>query len=513
MSKSAPTILARLHERLINFAASRRFFIASLIFFVFESAWVAATATFPGAFDEDMHLGIIKFFSAHPNPFFSQQPGYLNQFGPIVHSPSYLYHYIMALPWRLITLLTDNFTIQVISMRLLNIAMFTFGIIIFRKVLHHVTNNRAAINIALLLVMLTPLTVQLAAQMNYDNMLMVLTAVDLLLVIDITKKLTKNRVDLWRLGLFLSLSLLASLVKYTFLPIFLAMILYLAWQFLKMRKRSSKGIIAIKKGYQLLNRAQKILLIFFVIVSFGLFFERYGMNVVRYHSPMPSCVRVIGAPSCSQYGIYQRGLIYASTKPTVINKDPFRFTYLWLKHMEFNLMMVINGSDRDYTTGLPLPLSNVAVIVLSVGGIILSAVFWRKLFSQPYMKLFALVIVIYLAALYATNYSSYLDTGRRVAVQGRYLIPLLPIVYLMFLQAFKYLMNHWPKAQTTMATILVLCFLTSGGVVTFIVHSDSYWYWRGNQAALQLNQNAQRLLRPVIPGSGYRPYWQSSLEF
>ena len=502
-------------DRLAKFLSSRGFFILIVISFVVQASWIAFSGLYPMAFDEDTHLGIIRFFASHPNPFFTHQPSSLNVFGAVVHDPSYLYHYLMSFPWQLITHLTSNFTAQVILLRLVNVGLFATGIAVFRLLLLKATGNKVLVNLALLLLVLTPITSQLAAQINYDNLLLPLIALCLLLSVDVANKLRRGGIDLSQIGWLVCLLLITPLVKYTFLTILIPISLFLLWQLIKLyRLRKTDFWQLILKDYKQLSRLKLVVLSLAVVLSFGLFFERYGLNLIRYHTPTPSCVQVVGVGSCQSYSIYQRSIDYAQNKPDVFDKNPVFFTYRWAKHMLYNLMMALNGPASGYSVGQPLPLPYGAAILFGVVGLVLSAVFWRRLFNNSALKLFVFVIFFYSAALWITNYSEYFNTGRRVAIQGRYLVPLLPLFNVIFLLAFVKLLSHWPKLKISLATALVLCFLAGGGAATFILHSDATWYWPG-AAASRANQDARQVIRHFVPGWGadYKPYWQSSFQF
>src|SRR5262245_25799525 len=104
--------------------SSRRLTYVILGFFVFEALWVAFSAVYPMAFDEDFHLGIIKIYSHQWLPFLSDNAVNTGQFGALSRDPSYLYHWLMSFPFRLVQLFTDSQTAQVIVLRLINIALF-----------------------------------------------------------------------------------------------------------------------------------------------------------------------------------------------------------------------------------------------------------------------------------------------------------------------------------------------------------------------------------------------------
>jgi hypothetical protein len=500
---------------LFSFISGRYFFTLTLVFFVIQSIWTALIGLYPMAFDEDTHLGIIRFFAQHSNPFFSQQPDYLNQYGPIAHDPSYLYRYLMSFPWRAITFITDNFTVQVILMRFINIGLFVLGLIIFRKLLLLATSNRLLVNLALLLVVLTPNSSQLAAQINYDNLLIPLMAASLWVAVKFVSKLKENKPDPWLATWFIVLAASASLTKFTYITILLPTLIYMGWHLINFYRRRKKRIWRdISNSFKATSRWQAAAMIVLVIFSSGLFIERYAGNIARYHTPTPSCVKIIGPVKCQDYSIYQRDILYKQSKLDNINKNPFLFTYRWLKHMNYNLMMALSGPYNGYAVGQPLPLPYTASIIFGITGIILCAVYFRKVFNNSALRLFILILAVYLGLLWITNYGGYVSTGRRLAIQGRYLVPFLPIFYLCFLMAYQQLLKHWPKIRISLATILILAFLWGGGVLPYILHSDNTWYW-SNNAFVDTNLKLKNILKYVVPDTydNSKPYIQSSYSF
>ncbi len=512
MSKSKQSVWPKLESRLTKLAASNFFLGVATVLFTAGAGWIAVSALYPGAFDEDTHLGLVKYFAAHPNPFFSSQPLYLDTFGAVVHSPQYLYELLMALPWRVITLITSNFTLQIILMRFINIGLFVLGIWLFRKVLLRISKNRALVNLSLVFFMLVPITSQLAGQINYDNLILPLLALNLLLVFDFLAKLKVSKFDIGRLVLLLAVGLLACLVKFAYLPILVAIFLFVATQVIRHARRGSLKFSAVRGSWQKLKTAQRTLLITILLLSSILFLERYGLNLVRYHTPLPDCAKVIGPDRCTANSIYQRNIAYRLDKPTVFNHNLIYFSYVWAKHMFFNDTMMINVASSGYAIGLPLPLPYFVFVGLMLSGLTLTITLANKLFRKSNLVVLALICGLYLATLLAVNYSEYLQTGRRVAVQGRYLVPVLPILFFIFLNAYELALKNYYKIKIGLATAAILGLLAGGGALTFVLHSDSSWY-RPSRPIVSSNQSVQKILRPIIPGSSYKPYVQSSLEF
>ncbi|HVU68640.1 MAG TPA: hypothetical protein VHD63_16005, partial [Ktedonobacteraceae bacterium] len=205
---------------------SRFFTYGVLAFFVFEAAWIAASAVYPMAFDEDFHFGLIQFYSHHWTPFLATHQAGTSQFGAVSSDPSYLYHYLMSFPYRGLSWLVHGQTAQVVVLRFLNIALFAAGLALWYRLLRRVGSSRLLANTALALFVLIPIVPLLAAHINYDNLLFPLAAWVCLLVLKIDGQLRAGRIDIKTLGILVAACMLSCLVKYPFLPIALAVALF-----------------------------------------------------------------------------------------------------------------------------------------------------------------------------------------------------------------------------------------------------------------------------------------------
>ena len=59
---------------IIRFLGSERCFYVIVICFVLQAVWLAATARYPMAFDENFHFGLIQLHADQWLPFFTHQP-------------------------------------------------------------------------------------------------------------------------------------------------------------------------------------------------------------------------------------------------------------------------------------------------------------------------------------------------------------------------------------------------------------------------------------------------------
>ncbi len=479
-----------------------RFFRVILALLVVQAAWIALTGRYPMAFDEDFHLGIIRLYAHHISPFWSGQPQNADMFGAVARDPSYLYQYLMSFPYRLISLFTGDQTIQVLILRAIDIGLFAGGVALYRRLMMKAGTSVAMVNLCLLIFVLIPITPLLAAQINYDNLLLPVTALALLMTLDFDARLAKKKqLDTGLLAGLLIVCLLSSLVKYAFLPLFAAIVGFIAvrlWQ----RYRSPRTIGGqLLAGWRRLSGWSQAGLVAALIVSGGLFVQRYGINIVRYHEPVPDCSQVLSVKECSQYGPWIRN--YNLELANIGGRhSPLTFTADWLYGMWLRTFFAVDGPATNFQTRGPLLVPGISAIVFAAAGVIAVAAAGPKLlrrYNAPVLWLFAAAPIVYAGALWLDDYKAFVQTGQAVAINGRYLLPvLLPILLLVAASAGE-LLKHKAVLKLYLAAVVVLCLAWGGGALTYILRSNDAWYWP-SPAVRTANHAVQRVLGPVTPG-------------
>jgi hypothetical protein len=197
--------------------------------FVLSALWLAVSTRYPMAFDEEYHLGLIKLHALDWDPIFRTQPTGVAQYGALTTDPSYLFHYLMSLVYRALDATALTATQIIIVLRILNVTLFSISIVLMRRVMRHTKASEALINTSLLFFTLLPVTPFLAATINYDNLQNVLLAVGLLALLRFREKLLKKQFHFPAFVACMSVGLLASLVKFTFLPFLTAFAAYLLY--------------------------------------------------------------------------------------------------------------------------------------------------------------------------------------------------------------------------------------------------------------------------------------------
>lgn len=478
--------------------ASNGFFWGIIVFFIFEALWLVFSAAYPLAFDEEFHFGVIQIYARDWSPFLAGQPAGADAFGALARDPSYLFHYLMSFPYRLITLLTDNQVVQVIVLRLLNVAMFTGGLILFKRVLRQAGTSAALSHTALAIFVLVPIVPYLAATINYDNFLFLLLPWLLLLAFRLVTSVRRKQVDVKTLAMFGIVSMLLALVKYAILPLLLGIVVCLAVAALRLFRGRYGHLLALAgTSFRRISMGAKALLMIAFVVTFGMFFQRYGINLISYGSPAPSCDAVLSVERCQAFGPYARDTVLTQTKDQP-GADPIAYTEEWLWGMWHRSFFAVSGPGNDYATRWQLPIPSSAAIALAVISVLAVLARFRRVFRrQPLLQMLAAAILLYLAALWLTLYGYYLYTGEPVAINGRYLLPiLLPLATIMG-QGISLLLRRCPAVKAYAAALAILLFVYGGGVSTYIIRSEQTWLWQ-NGIVLEINAAARAVLSLII---------------
>ena len=121
------------------------------------------------------------------------------------------------------------------------------------------------------------------------------------------------------------------------------------------------------------------------------------------------------------------------------------------------------------------------------------------------MVFFLVMSLLYGGALWLDDYKQFLLTSQPVAINGRYLLPiLLPIAAIMG-RAISQAVRARPRVKPLLALAALLLFVEGGGIFTFIVRSDDTWYWN-NPVVQHVNNGARRVISPLLIKKGGKFY-------
>jgi hypothetical protein len=499
-------------DRIHSVLGSNKFFYFVVGLFIFQAAWIALTARYPMAFDEQFHLGIIKLYSHQKGPFFAGQPLGADTYGAVARDPSYMYHYLMSFPYRLIASVTHSVTVQIITLRFFSIGFLTAAIFIFRKLLMYLQATPVVTNSALLVFVCLPAMPFLGAQINYDNLLIPLTALSILWTLRLHASIKKGQIDFLLMGRLAVLCMMTSLVKYAYLPVFVMIFCITMWSWYRTRKTQK----SLRTVLRLLPKLQTVIVCVLLLLSLGLFVERYGGNMLRYDTPIPECDQVLTVVECQSYSPWARNYEFIQTQPHVALIRAVPYVATWVHQSVRELVFTLtsryipdNSNTVFYFAPPELPIPYVlGWIAFGIGGLSLVCfirTFWRK----PDIRIVILISTFYIFALLIQNFLDYKHLGQPVAIHGRYLLPIMPLLLFLWFESIKSALRYIQTKvtfsirafQPWLLTAFVCVFMIQGGgVIAYIVLSRSDWFWPQSQIAQHINYTVRRTLNPIVIG-------------
>jgi len=479
--------------------------IAIVVAFALQATWVAVSANLV-IYDETYHLAAIKAFSTRWTPFIHQSAAD-GPLGDVERYGSYLYHYVLSFPYRVAETLGLGEGATLIALRLLSVLAVSGALVYSWRLFRELGAGLVTANVALAVVAMMPLTVFLAGTLNYDNLLALLAAAFFYYVLKLYKS------DRFDVGLWLKVLLvggLASVTKYTFLalaPVLLAGLLVRQVRMLRHGLPSSAR--EFFRGQRRSVTAARTFLALSAFLACALVLERYGLNLLRYGTPVPSCIAIHPADLCEMEAAAARNTQLDVAHPDVV--PSFSGALAYLSYMWIPLMLryltyigtagptgALNTSVGPHVFGALLTWS----VPVLLGLVVLATTVLRRVRGA---RLLLAAAGLYTLVLFAQNYSDYTRLGEPVGVQGRYVLVVLPIVVGLACIALAQLISLGsPSAlpRAAVVAVIALAFVMSqgGGVTTYLWAGDRGW-WRTDSGvryaiAVKASQLTRRLVIP-----------------
>lgn len=470
-------------QSLGRWLASNTFFYAILTVFTLQALWVAWSGAYSMAYDEFYHLGIIQEYAKGFTPFIAQPAGPA-ELGALARDPSFLYHYILSFPYRIIVAAWHTLPPQVIALRVLNVSIFVWGLVLYRKLLIRASLSRRVTHVILLFFTLTPTVVMVAAQLNYDNMMFLASGAALLLATDVTLRLRKDKtVSPLRLISLVTVLMAGSIVKYAFLPIALAIGVFVLMQFIlafRRKQLSWQGVVTEFRAC--LGQPVAWALLCGLLFVGTLFMQRIGGNLVMYHSPAPDCGAVLTVAQCRAHAAYGRNQNYKEKNFAAYITTEKKLTYpiRWYNKMMRESFFAVGPREIGYQSGAPLPAAALAgkiIMPVLIFSVLLGSVWlWRH---NPIWQLFMAVTVVYVGVLYLRNYTEYVQMGIPVAIHGRYVIYVMPLVAALAAASLLRFAHGKIARRISYGFVagLLGMMIMGGGWLPYVIRSGDNWVW------------------------------------
>lgn len=491
-----------IREKSVHWLASSWFWRLTVALFVLQASYVALVGRFSMAFDEYYHLGTIQAYAKVWLPWSVQQPSGPAAVGAIPADGSYLYHYLMSFPYRILTSITSSEITQIIVLRLIDVAIVLAGLYVFRRLLLWLGMPRSAAHGLLWIITFIPVTPFLAGQLTYDALWFTMTAVTVFALLKLVRKITQTQsVPLRELAWTSALMLITSQIKYAFLPMALASFVFLAVILVRGFRAHTLDIHQIVHDWRAAIRVPLTAgAVTILLISGVLFAARYGTNMVKYHNPVPACNAVLTTERCLAYGPFARDAVYRNLnyREQLKAVDKLDYPLGWINQMVRESYFAVGPLELGYPTAAPLPVSYWAGWAAMVVIVVVLASRIKRLWQTTIeSRLLITLLFSYLLFLIGNNYGSYLSTGIPVAIHGRYMLALLPFVgYLVYraAQLFKR-RRKWRSYGVTAVVVFAVLTAYGGGIMPFIIRSNDGWYW---PAAVSVSRTVRSVFWPLI---------------
>lgn len=474
-------------DKLLNALRSSTFFYSIVGLFILASTWIAFASIYPMAFDEEFHYGLIKIYATSLLPYGIEHTSDMAQFGAATADASYLFHYLMSFPYRLLHIIGLSDTVIIITLRLCNVAFVAAALIVFKNAFKRAGVSNAVSNVGLLSVTMVPIFPLLAAHINYDNLLLLLFAWCFYSLVVITNSVRSGKPFHLSSSFQLIVAVLLGMsVKYAFLPLALGMFIWLMWLLVVSYRHHTQTIQTQLQSYRrelrdLSGRRRLRMLVISLVCLF--FVSHYTVNMLSYGSPFPSCERVFSETECTAYGPWNRNKDMQARKSESFEpmSYPLYMAREWFPGMTQRLTFAVAGKTNGFETKLPLPAVVYSFVALTIVGVV--CLIWQaaRRKSSWLAGFTVLLSLIYAGVLSFQLYGDYVDTAEPVAINGRYLIPLLPLVAVVLIRSIRETLYMVSSASLSLLTVGIIgLFLVSGaGISTYIILAESHWLWPG----------------------------------
>lgn len=482
------TKLDKARQTLIKIMSSNYVFILILLLAALQGLWYALTFK-ASMYDELHHFDFTRFYTHQFSPFISNQDPKWDFLGELTRNGNYLFYYIMSWPLRFAKLLTDSSATQLIFLRVICISFFVTALFYFSKAFTLAGVKKYMTNVALLFFVLTPGVAILPGVFNYDNIVIFLTALLLYLCVKILKS---QDINFYKVTSLLLIGLLGSLVKMTFLVIYSPVIIYLAIHLWK--KHGNQLINKIIESFKSSNKWLRILLLALLFMSSVLFVERTVTNIIVYQKISAPCTEILSKERCLKNPLAERAIVNKQKvkekgdtyKPIIIQEY---FLKLWAPHM----------IKHQASPTKALPVMKNMYYTFALIGVALILVYIRTIIKKPQYLLMSLPVAVYPLAVLYTNYSSYVALGIPVAMNGRYLFPIMPIVILFFIMSSRKVFEGHKNIGMLILLLLIFLMTQGGGITTYILDNFEPVYWE-NEAVNGVEDTMEHWLNPLVKG-------------
>jgi hypothetical protein len=429
-------------------------FIVLLSVFIAYSVFLACNLQRHIIPDENAHIAFSEHFAVTwgiPN-----DTPETYKYGWYIKQNPFLYYWVNGRALNALNLVIPDASTwkKLVFLRLLNVIFSTGSVVFCYLISKELIKHKWWQILPVFLLTNTLMFVFLSAGVSYDNLANFFSFVSLYFFIRVIngKDYLSNS-----LGLILFICL-ATLVKYPILPLALGM--GIAWIIYTVHKRAF--ILPLK-----INSPKLIALGLFTTLAISVNLAIYGVNLLTYHSITPACTDLLNKDQCelSPY-VVRHSEIALDYKMTILESiqrgypDPLEYViYSWTPNMLYRVYGVL-----AHLSYFPAHIITFYYLLL-LWYILLLFRYWKQSSFAVYSLLG--IFLFYSLVLFYMNYSSELVYGfKQIAVQGRYIFPVIGAAYVLIGSLFTIIQNRTLRLTTLLITLVLFLY---GGPIKFLI--------------------------------------------
>lgn len=345
-----------------------------------------------------------------------------------------------------------------VFLRLVN-AIFSWGtVIVTFLIAKEIIKNKWLQILPVFMLTNTLMFVFLSGGVNYDNPSILFSSLSLLFLIRVIKG--KSLIDN-SLAWLIAISI-ATLIKHSILPLaFIMSVIYLGY-IVKNKPKLGLGSLLERK---------RVFLFITVLILLFMNIRIYGINIIRYQKITPSCYDVYSNEICdvSAYVIRHREMALPerlSIAQAFRQGDPEPIRYIfdyWFRAMLDRIYGIMG-----HKVYFPISVSYFLLMIYWTIGLGLRYIRHPNFLTSSLIG----IIIFYGLVLVWMNYRSELVYGfhTSVALQGRYIFPVISIAYAIWGSIFEKVSNRYVRYATLFALVSLFLY---GGPIRFLLYNQS----------------------------------------
>jgi hypothetical protein len=366
--------------------------------------------------------------------------------------------------------MTFNFD-EVTVLRLSNVLTAVGTLILVYLISKRLIKNKWGQVLPVFLLSNTLMFVFLSSSINYDNLTILLSTAAIYFLVRFLQE-PKKLSNSFLIFIFL---LLGTLTKNSMLP--LALLVFIVWAIVVFKKR------ILKEEYfrQFLTLPNILLLVVFfslIILNFNV----YGVNIITFGKLGPSCLDMLTYEQCLENGVFYRniykipkvfeGNIFDAAKLILTGEriNPVFYFPYWAVQMSKKIFGIMG--DRSLFMRYEFLVPYFAYVFLGLFLVFKN----RKKTGRVEKGLIAIFGLYTLIVAYYVNYWAYIKHDwMDLALQGRYIFPVISIMYVIF---SKYLLTIKNKKLLAILVGLLIVIFLLGSWGYFFAYAPMDWFLR-----------------------------------